>query len=124
MRAMCFMQEGIMVRRKTIPMDVLKYLKDFEDPALQKEWERACLLTRLNHEEQEKNAREAETAKPDLGLMDVKEVAAALKVSEKTIRNWVSARKIPYVKLGGRVVFDQKKVRAWLDAKMVEVSGR
>ena len=102
-------------------------MKDFEDPALQKEWERACLLTRINHEEQEKkakNARKTDNAKPDLGLMDVKEVAAALKVSEKTIRNWVSARKIPYVKLGGRVVFDQKKVRAWLDAKMVEVSGR
>ena len=113
-----------MVRRRTIPMDVWEYMKDFENPALQKEWERACLLAKLNHEEQEKNARKAETAKPDLGLMDVKEVAAALKVSEKTIRNWVSARKIPYVKLGGRVVFDQKKVRAWLDAKMVEVSGR
>jgi excisionase family DNA binding protein len=36
-------------------------------------------------------------------LMNVGETAAMLHLKESTVRSWVLKRKIPYVKLGGRV---------------------
>lgn len=38
-------------------------------------------------------------------LMDVRETASFLRLKESTIRSWTLKRRLPFVKLGGRVFF-------------------
>ena len=60
----------------------------------------------------------------DMGLLNVKQAADALGVSERTLRNWCSARKIPFIKVGARVMFDKEDLKTWLKEKRVEASGK
>ncbi len=46
--------------------------------------------------------------------MTYEEVAEYLSVAVGTVRNWVSARKIPYSKRGGMVRFKRGEIDAWL----------
>ena len=50
-------------------------------------------------------------------LINVETTAEVLGVAPKTIRNWVSIRFIPYVKIGGRVLFRPKSLELWLNKK-------
>ena len=43
-----------------------------------------------------------------------KEMAQMLGISERSLKNWVSSRKVPYIKLGRIVLFDPAKVEAAL----------
>ena len=45
-------------------------------------------------------------------LVSVKTVAEMLGLAPKTIHNWVSLRKIPYLKCGQKVMFRQKSLKA------------
>lgn len=47
-------------------------------------------------------------------LLTVQELAAALKISPKTIYNLVSLKKIPYLKAGGALRFNRQDVEEWL----------
>ena len=38
-------------------------------------------------------------------LLSIQEAASFLNLSVYTLRNWVSGRKVPYIKLGRRVLF-------------------
>ena len=49
--------------------------------------------------------------------MTYEEVAEYLSVAVGTVRNWVSARKIPFSKRGGMVRFKRDEVDAWLEKK-------
>ncbi len=49
--------------------------------------------------------------------MTYEEVAEYLSVAVGTVRNWVSARKIPHSKRGGMVRFKQGEIDAWLEKK-------
>jgi len=51
-------------------------------------------------------------------LLTVPEAAALLRLKVSTIRSWVCQRKIPYVKLGGRLV----RIRR-IDAQAVITAG-
>ena len=68
----------------------------------------------------------AETPKEDLlfdnsiHLVSVKTVAELLGLAPKTIHNWVSLRKIPYVKCGQKVMFRPKSLKAWLNRKEIK----
>ena len=53
-------------------------------------------------------------------LENVKTVAEWLGVAPKTIHNWVYLRKIPYVKVGQKVLFRQKSLEAWLNRKEIK----
>ena len=53
-------------------------------------------------------------------LITVKTVAEMLGVAPKTVHNWVSLRKVPFVKCGQKVMFRPKSLKAWLDRKEVK----
>ena len=53
-------------------------------------------------------------------LMDVEIVAEVLGLAPKTIRNWVSARRIPFVRVGRKVMFRQKSFELWLNRKEIK----
>ena len=50
-------------------------------------------------------------------LISVKTVAEMLGIVPKTIHNWVYLHKIPYVKVGQKVMFRPKSLKAWLNRK-------
>lgn len=47
------------------------------------------------------------------GLWTVAEAAAYLKISPKELRNRVTRRSVPYLKIGRSIRFDPAKLRAW-----------
>lgn len=52
-----------------------------------------------------------------IGLITVEDLARTLGLASKTIRNWVSARKIPFVMIGRKTYFRLKSIEAWLEQK-------
>ena len=50
-------------------------------------------------------------------LLTLPEVAALLRVHEKTVCGWVRKRELPCIRLGGRLRFDQRDVLRWLSAR-------
>lgn len=50
-------------------------------------------------------------------FMDTPQLAAYLQVKEGTIRSWVHSRKIPFVKIGVLVRFEQDAIDAWIEAR-------
>jgi excisionase family DNA binding protein len=57
-------------------------------------------------------------------LVDRSDIAAALNVSERTIRQWVTDRKIPFYRIGSATRFDEAEVAAWLEARHVRPRAR
>lgn len=53
----------------------------------------------------------------NLGLMTVEELAGALMQAPQTIRNWVSKRQIPFVRVGRKTMFRREAIEAWLTKK-------
>ena len=69
------------------------------------------------------DALEVQSKEKDLlfdNLINVKTVAEWLGVAPKTIHNWVYLRKIPYVKVGQKVLFRQRSLKAWLNRKEIK----
>ena len=50
-------------------------------------------------------------------LISVEIVAEVLGLAPKTIRNWVSARRIPFVRVGRKVMFRRRSFELWLNRK-------
>ncbi len=48
-------------------------------------------------------------------LMTIEDLAAYLKVTRRTIYEWLKQNKIPAVKLVGQWRFQREKIDAWLD---------
>ncbi|HEX8709233.1 MAG TPA: helix-turn-helix domain-containing protein, partial [Pyrinomonadaceae bacterium] len=46
-------------------------------------------------------------------FLEVKEVAVLLRISKRTVYDWVSQRKIPFRKAGDRTLFDRDEILAW-----------
>ena len=46
-------------------------------------------------------------------FLEVKEVAVLLRISKRTVYDWVSQRKIPFRKAGDRTLFDRDDILAW-----------
>jgi len=51
------------------------------------------------------------------GLMTIEEVAAYLKVTRRTIYEWLKHNKIPAIKLVGQWRFRRDKIEAWIENK-------
>ena len=47
-------------------------------------------------------------------LINVKELAKIIKVKRGTIYLWVNQKRIPYIKLGKRVLFNPKDINRWI----------
>jgi excisionase family DNA binding protein len=56
----------------------------------------------------------AELAEP---LLTIREVAAFLKVNERTVRRWVVREGLPCIHLGTRLRFSQRNVLRWVSAR-------
>lgn len=54
-------------------------------------------------------------------LLKPKEVADLLGFEIKTIYNWVSERRIPHSKIGGKLRFDEVAIRDWMEKFIVPV---
>ncbi|MCI0552067.1 MAG: helix-turn-helix domain-containing protein [Anaerolineae bacterium] len=52
-------------------------------------------------------------------LFTVREAAQYLKIAEWTLRSWISQKRIPYVKLGSRTMFDVDDLNKWIDSHKV-----
>jgi len=52
-----------------------------------------------------------------LKLLTCSEAAEALKVSQGTLRNWVCAKKIPFKKANGKVLFSVPELQDWLESQ-------
>ena len=56
-------------------------------------------------------------------LMDVDELAKYLKLRRQTIYNWLHAKKISGIKVGGVWRFDRREVDNWLKSKQQKSSA-
>lgn len=56
-------------------------------------------------------------------LLNVRETAALLNVGPQTIFNWRSQGKIPYTKLGGRLLFRLSDLQEFIKANTVEAKS-
>lgn len=52
-------------------------------------------------------------------LLGIKAVAERLGLSPKTLYQYVELREIPHVRVGRRVLFDERELTAWLETKTV-----
>ncbi|HUY13670.1 MAG TPA: helix-turn-helix domain-containing protein [Terriglobia bacterium] len=57
----------------------------------------------------------------DSGLMTVPETASYLRLKISTIRAWVLKRRIPYVKMGGRVLIRRVDIQGLIEKSFVPV---
>lgn len=53
-------------------------------------------------------------------LLNYREAAEALRVSEITLRRWVSQKRIPHIKLGYTVRFDPEELRQYVRRHSVQ----
>ena len=52
-------------------------------------------------------------------LLDKKEIAEYLNLSIYTVDTWVCQNRIPYVKIGRRVLFDLTEIDQWIEQQKV-----
>jgi len=48
-------------------------------------------------------------------LLTVRELGKWLRLSESHIYSLVSKKKIPYTKIGGKVLFDKQAIKDWIE---------
>ena len=53
-------------------------------------------------------------------LITIEELADYIGVSQKTIRNWISLRSIPFLRVGKKTFFSFEKINGWLKTKEFE----
>jgi excisionase family DNA binding protein len=53
-------------------------------------------------------------------LWNVRDAAEYLKTTPQGVYKLVERRQIPHVRLGKRVLFDPKKIRAWIERQAIE----
>ncbi|KPJ86759.1 MAG: hypothetical protein AMS17_11045 [Spirochaetes bacterium DG_61] len=53
-------------------------------------------------------------------LLDIREAANILSLKTKTLYAYIHKRRIPFVKLGARVLFDPERLQNWVKERSVE----
>ena len=53
-------------------------------------------------------------------LLSITELSEILGITRSTIYKLVSAKKIPYLKIGARVLFDEECLKEWTKSKAIE----
>jgi len=53
--------------------------------------------------------------------LNVKELSRLTRLKQSTIYQWVNQRKIPYIKLGRKILFDPDEINKWIDKNAVKV---
>lgn len=52
-------------------------------------------------------------------MMDIKQLSQKLGISESGLYQWVSQRRIPFLKIGRSVRFDDDEIKKWLEERRV-----
>ena len=52
-------------------------------------------------------------------LLTIKEVSKNLKISASTLYRWVHKKEIPFVKLGGKLLFEEDKLNEFIKKNSV-----
>ncbi|MCX4275564.1 MAG: helix-turn-helix domain-containing protein [Candidatus Gastranaerophilales bacterium] len=55
-------------------------------------------------------------------LLTIDDVAGLLKISKSTLYRWVNKREIPFVKLGGKLRFNEDEIKTFVLQNSVSVS--
>lgn len=55
-------------------------------------------------------------------FLDVNGISKMLKVSKTTIYSWTHSRKIPFTRVGSRLLFNVNRILQWLDDNSCDVS--
>ncbi len=55
-----------------------------------------------------------------LRLLSIEELADELHLKPKTIKNWVAQRRLPFIRVGGKPLFEEQEVMAWLKRKEIK----
>jgi excisionase family DNA binding protein len=53
--------------------------------------------------------------------LSVQEASEILTLAKSTLYQYIHNRYIPYTKVGGRIVFEEKIIRKWMNRKRKEV---
>lgn len=56
-------------------------------------------------------------------LLTISEVTEITRLSKASLYAYVAAKKIPYVKLGARVLFSPDELQDWIDQRKVKAIG-
>ena len=56
-------------------------------------------------------------------LLSVAETAERLGIAVQTLRNWISQKRVPYIKVGRRTMFDPREIERWLSLHTVREQG-
>ena len=64
----------------------------------------------------DKNEKEGKVSK----LLTITEDSAMTRLTVKTLYSKTCRREVPFTKLGGRLLFDEDRLRAWIDSHAVE----
>lgn len=56
--------------------------------------------------------------------MGVAEAASRLGLAQWTVRKYVELRRLPFVKIGTRVLFDPTELEAWIDERRIPAEPR
>ena len=57
-------------------------------------------------------------------FITITEASKLLTLAKSTIYQYVYHRSIPFIKIGGRIVFEEEKLRQWMQANKKEVIDR
>jgi excisionase family DNA binding protein len=57
-------------------------------------------------------------------LVSVKEAAEAMRLSPHTLRAWIIQRRVPFVRLGRRVLLRREDMEALIDKNLVEAQDK
>ena len=57
-------------------------------------------------------------------LLDYQTVQDLIPLKYSTLRKLVSQKRIPHVKVGSRVFFDEDEIKKWIDERRVPEGGR
>lgn len=58
------------------------------------------------------------------GLLTVEEAAEFTRLSNKTLYTYASQKKVPHIKLGSRLLFDQVQLEGWIRGNAVPMGGK
>ena len=56
-------------------------------------------------------------------LLTMTEAIGKLRIAKPTLYGYVSRGKVPYLKIGARVLFDEAELDAWLEQRRVPMSA-
>lgn len=53
-------------------------------------------------------------------LLNVDQITQKLHISKQTLYQWTSMKKIPYIKMHRKILFDETEINQWIESKKVQ----